>query len=782
MAARARLPNVPLRSSKQWLMLLVMLLVALFIAAMWVMSTLNLDFSQRAMAELRRSQIEDSFYANLGRINGHHRRMEQHTESLARLGERLQNSGLADELAPQLEQKLRDFPEAFGIGLWFEPGRFPALGQAPAIYAHWGPDQRIEVLRQADDPRRRDWYRSLRTEQRERSQALAEPLLWSAAYYNPLSDAAVITLATPLRDARGRPIGLATSDWRSDQVVRLISDIKLTPNTFSFLLDRDNRKLTSLGEQDDAAAGQRIMDAILAEQLVRDATAPAAPGGERAPLYSRELRVGAQRYALLFAMTRADMLFGIGVPQNEIDAVLAPMRQSNQRILALTALVVLILGALLLRLITNTMRQLEASYTDPLTQLPNRARLLLDLERTPRPSLILLNLDAFKEINGFYGHACGDQILRYIGERLSQHLQASAGETRLYRLSADEFAVLLPRHSGEQLEVRMGELGSFIQQQRLEWQGQEIGLNATLGAASLNPSEARQGRDSLLASAGIALKLARLQQKNHLFYDPTLKVREEYEQNLLWANKVKAALQDDRLMPYFQPIQDNHDGSVSKFECLVRMREEDGQVINPGRFLGVAKKIRLHRQITRVMLDKCLERFRELPYEFSINLSYEDLTDAELSQTIKRRVQQSGLGPRLIFEILESEGIDNYDQVHAFIEEVKALGCRIAIDDFGTGYCNFEHLLRLNVDLIKIDGSLIRQLDSDPSAYSVTQGIVQFAHSLKMQTVAEFVHSAAVQEKVLALGIDYSQGQHIGMPQAQPLGVPSELPAAQPQR
>jgi diguanylate cyclase (GGDEF)-like protein len=766
MLALPRLPGVPLKSSKQLLMLLVLLLVALFIAAMWVMSSLNLDFSQRAMAELRRGQIEGSFYANLGRINGHHRRMEQHTENLARIGELLQRNALADELAAQLEQKLRDFPDAFGVGLWYEPGRFPALGEAPGIYAHWSADRRIEVRRQVGDPRRQDWYRSLLPSEQDRSQALAEPLLWSAAYYNPLPDAAVITLATPLHDRRGRIIGLASSDWRSEDVVRLISDIKLTPNTFSFLLDRDNRKLSSLSEQEDTPAAQRIMDAILAEQLAR-AAAPGANGGERAPLYSRELQIDGERYALLFAMTRANMLFGLGVPQNEIDAVLAPMRQSNYRILAVTGLVLLVLGALLLRLIASTMRQLEASYTDPLTQLPNRARLLLDLGRTPRPSLILLNLDAFKEINGFYGHACGDQILRHLGAHLSQHLRLDASQARLYRLTADEFAVLLPRHSGEQLEARMAELGAFIQRQRLDWQGQEIGFNATLGAASLSADEARQGRDSLLASAAIALKLARLQQKNHLLYDPALKIREEYEQNLLWANKVKAALQDDRLLPYFQPIHDNRSASIDKFECLVRMRDDDGQVINPGRFLGVAKKIRLHRQITRVMLDKCFERFRELPYEFSLNLSYEDLIDPELSRAIKLKLQQSGIGPRLIFEILESEGIDNYSQVRAFIDEVKALGCRIAIDDFGTGYSNFEHLLRLNVDLIKIDGSLIRQLDSDPDAYAVTQGIVQFARSLKMQTVAEFVHSAAVQEKVLALGIDYSQGQHIGMPQAQ---------------
>ncbi|ERI49680.1 diguanylate cyclase [Pseudomonas sp. EGD-AK9] len=752
-------------------MLLVLLLVALFIAAMWVMSSLNLDFSQRAMAELRRGQIEDSFYANLGRINGHHRRMEQHTEALARLGELLQRNALGHELAAQLEQKLRDFPDAFGVGLWFEPGSFPALGEAPGIYAHWGADRRIEVSRQTGDPRQQDWYRSLLHSEQDRSQTLTEPLLWSAAYYNPLPDAAVITLATPLHDRRGRIIGLASSDWRSEDVVRLISDIKLTPNTFSFLLDRDNRKLSSLNEQEDIPAAQRIMDAILAEQLVRAATEPVTTPGERAPLHSRELQIDGARYALLFAMTRADMLFGLGVPQNEIDAVLAPMRQSNYRILAVTGLVLLVLGALLLRLIASAMRQLEASYTDPLTQLPNRARLLLDLGRTPRPSLILLNLDAFKEINGFYGHACGDQILRHLGAQLDQHLRLAPGEARLYRLTADEFAVLLPRQSGEQLEARMSELSAFIQRQRLDWQGQEIGFNATLSAASLSAGEARQGRDNLLASAAIALKLARLQQKNHLLYDPALKIREEYEQNLLWANKVKAALQDDRLLPYFQPIRDNHSGSIGKFECLVRMRDDDGQVINPGRFLGVAKKIRLHRQITWVMLEKCLERFRELPYEFSINLSYEDLTDPQLSQAIKLKLQQSGIAPRVIFEILESEGIDNYSQVHAFIEEVKALGCRIAIDDFGSGYSNFEHLLRLNVDLIKIDGSLIRQLDSDPNAYAVAQGIVQFARSLKMQTVAEFVHSAAVQEKVLALGIDYSQGQHIGMPQAEPVAL-----------
>ncbi|MDY0007012.1 MAG: EAL domain-containing protein, partial [Spongiibacteraceae bacterium] len=200
----------------------------------------------------------------------------------------------------------------------------------------------------------------------------------------------------------------------------------------------------------------------------------------------------------------------------------------------------------------------------------------------------------------------------------------------------------------------------------------------------------------------------------------------------------------------------------------IRMQDKQGSVINPGSFLEVARKLRLDRQITRIMLDKCFATFSHQPCEFSINLSYADLIDDELSAFIRRRLEETGAGPRIIFEILESDGIENYQHARHFIDEVKAYGCRIAIDDFGTGYSNFEYLLRLDVDLIKIDGSLIRQLDSDTNAMILTQGIVNFAHSLGIATVAEYVHSAVIQERVVQLGIDFSQGEYIGMPTARP--------------
>ncbi len=168
------------------------------------------------------------------------------------------------------------------------------------------------------------------------------------------------------------------------------------------------------------------------------------------------------------------------------------------------------------------------------------------------------------------------------------------------------------------------------------------------------------------------------------------------------------------------------------------------------------------------MVERCLAALAETPHDVSLNLSSEDILDPEISEALLARVAEQGVGERLIFEILESEGIDNYAAVSDFIARAKALGVRIAIDDFGSGYSNFEHLLRLDVDLLKIDGSLVRQLDGSGDAESLIRGIVGFARELGIATVAEFVHSEAVLARVRALGVDHAQGACIGMPGPEP--------------
>ena len=481
-------------------------------------------------------------------------------------------------------------------------------------------------------------------------------------------------------------------------------------------------------------------------------------------------RLNGEDYRLFFSRSRAGMVFGIGVPQAEIDAVLAPMRASNLRIQLIAGVVMLLISALILYLVAGILRQLHTLYTDSLTNLPNRERLLVDLKKSHTASLVLLNIDAFKEINDFYGHRCGDHVIVSLAQALQGHLDSHPEwrGSRLYRMPADELAIWLPgHHDCSSLTPALEQLLAFIASLQVRWEEQPLALNASLGVACSAQGEAADlTGEQLLHGANIALELARMNMESHVFYDARQRVRESYEQNLIGANRLRSALEQNRIVAFYQPILNLSTGRIDKYECLVRMLDEQGEPISPVHFLELAKKVRLYRSLTRRMVDTALERFAGQPWSFSLNLSCDDLLDPELTDYILGQIDRHQVGKRVIFEILESEGIENYTAVRQFIDRAKVLGCRIAIDDFGTGYSNFEHLLRLDVDLIKIDGSLIRQLDSNPTALTLCRGIVQFAQELGMQTVAEFVHSPDVLQRVQALGIQYAQGAAIGMPSA----------------
>lgn len=767
---------------KRLIMLILTLLAGVFLVGMLVMSSLNLDFSQRAMAELRQKQITDIFQANLNRINAHHQLMEQNTSSLANLGETLYRSRdttegeAAQTLDTSLENALRRMPLAYGAEIWFNrPGTSLQSGQDISAYAY----RNAGFIRTQSDENlyhSRNWYSRVLPEvaagglARERT-----GFFWTPAYYKELIDNVVISLTTEMRDSQGAVIGLASTDWRADEIINLVSGVKVTPGTFAFLLDNENRNLSSLAYADDVLAAQRKIDAIIDSNLhdrvggSRPQSAVISGSLLVAPMQTMPLTVDEQEHLLFYSRTRAGMVFGVGVPKTEIDAVLLPMRESNLKIVALVSAVTLGLTLLIMLIVARILNRVQILYTDALTQLPNREKLLVDLERSDVASLLLINIDSFKEINDFYGHQCGDHVISHLALGLRDLLERDRGwaACRLYRMPGDELAIWLPSaESSAQLASRAESLLKFVSMLSVTWQQQTIPLNVTLGVAtSLQQDGTQQADEQLLTSASIALKSARLARTGYCIYDPAHRTRESYEQNLIWANRLRRALDDGRIVPYFQPILDLRTGRIDKFECLARMIDENGSPICPAEFLGVAKKIRLYRLITRTMVTQCFTRFADNDYAFSLNLSCEDLLDPDLTNFIVDKLKGSpSLASRLIFEILESEGIENYAEVRRFIDRVKALGCRIAIDDFGTGYSNFQHLLRLNVDIIKIDGSLIEHIDTDPIALNVTRGIQQFATGLGMRTVAEFVHSKAVLECVRLLNIDDVQGYHIGKP------------------
>ncbi|ROZ86893.1 bifunctional diguanylate cyclase/phosphodiesterase [Pseudomonas neustonica] len=766
---------MPMLPVKPAIMLLLSLLVGIFMFGTWLMSSLNLNYSQSAMAELRQRQITDTFYANLDRINAHHRQMEHNTQGLARMGSLLDSLQSSPSLTTQrlrqsLQQTLTDFPDSYGGSVWFANDRADR-----ALYAYRQENNiQVESIPAGEREMIAQWFARLANQYQ--SGDLPDPAdSWMPAYYKASIESAVISHAALITNSQQQPIGLAITDWRAEDIVRTVSRVEVTPGTFSFLLDTENRNLSSLAEADNVAKAQELINAIidlnLYEQVTPQTSAQIVSTRQLAsPLQQLRINLDQREFALFFSRTQAGMMFGIGVPQAEIDAVLEPMRKSNFKIVSLTALILLIISALILYLVAGILRQLHNLYTDSLTDLPNRERLIVDLKKRRTASLILLNLDSFKEINDVYGHECGDHVIAELAHSLDHYLadEPDWQQSRLYRMPADELAIWLPgQQSEDSLRPQLNNLLEFISALKISWQNQDIPVNASLGAAS----SAQRGSDeingeSLLPGANIALELARLNKDNYVIYDERHKIRESYEQNLIWANRLKGALGSGRIVPFFQPIMDLKTNRIDKFECLVRLLDEQGEPIGPIHFLDLAKKVRLYRSITRCMVESSMRQFADLPYTFSLNLSCEDLLDQALSDHIIAMVEEYQIGSRVIFEILESEGIENYAEVRQFIDRAKTLGCRIAIDDFGTGYSNFEHLLRLDVDLIKIDGSLIKQLDTNPTAMTICNGIVHFAEELGMQTVAEFVHSPAILAKVKELGINFAQGAAIGMPSA----------------
>jgi diguanylate cyclase (GGDEF)-like protein len=406
---------------------------------------------------------------------------------------------------------------------------------------------------------------------------------------------------------------------------------------------------------------------------------------------------------------------------------------------------------------------------DHLTGLANRFSMIKEIGSTKPYALMLLNIDSFRELNDFYGHQTGDKALVQTAQRLSGFLHDGVGDmasgVKLYKLHADEFGILfkdkVPR---EGLEFVAEILLQHVSSTPFLADGHEVTLNATIGISCADDGGHFSDGKYFMTASNIALREAKVHKKPYFFYDESMQIEHKYEQNIIWIKKLKTAITDDKMIPYYQPILDNATGVVDKYECLIRLIDDSDKAISPYFFLDVAKKSRLYHKITRTVIQKSFATFKDSKSSLSINISVLDIQDAQMVDFILQSLLKSGIGSRVIFEILESEGIESYEEVYSFVEKIKQYGCKVSIDDFGAGYSNFDHILKLKPDFIKIDGSLIKNIDIDPNARIITKAIVGFANELGAKTVAEFVHSKEVYDEVRSLGIDYSQGYYICEP------------------
>lgn len=418
-------------------------------------------------------------------------------------------------------------------------------------------------------------------------------------------------------------------------------------------------------------------------------------------------------------------------------------------------------------------RLIQNLYTDPLTGLPNRMRLYDDLNESQNPNLFVVNIDSFRQVNDFFGNQIGDYIIGEMGVRLKT---AVNGQGTVYRIHGDEYAVLVNKCWEDTLLEEMAlKLNDAVTRTPYVHREADIRISVTIGCAyggNSSPPGADGGPGiwkGLTNQANMAMRRARSQKKDFLLYNDNLEVFQEYEHNLFWTAKIREALEENRIIPYFQPILNHATGKVEKYECLVRLEEKSGTMVSPVSFLDVAKRSRLYESLTKTVISRSLERFRQSSCEFSVNISVEDVMNEDTRRFILDLMTRNPEpARRAVFEILESEGIENYTELNRFIQEVKALGAKIAIDDYGSGYSNLAHIMKLQADYIKIDGSIIKDICTSSLSRVLVKNVVATARELGMKTIAEFVSQEDIFRTVRELGVDYSQGYYVGAPAKDP--------------
>ncbi|AOO64107.1 EAL domain-containing protein [Sulfurospirillum halorespirans] len=402
---------------------------------------------------------------------------------------------------------------------------------------------------------------------------------------------------------------------------------------------------------------------------------------------------------------------------------------------------------------------IEQHFKDELTGYGNREALFhrMRLDESAK-LLILLNLVEFSEINDYLGYDVGDELLQQVAHFLVETFDGHPDV--VFRINGDEFAILLmdqdPK-SFRNVRDKVKRLIHHLEKKVFTIKGYEVVVRLNVGVAEGNT-------DAIYMQSHIALKEAKMEHKAVVFYDINPALKAKTEENLQVIHKIRTAIENDRIVPFFQGIYDNELRKITKYEVLMRLQEEDGSYLSPYYFLDQAKKTRLYEKLTKIMIHKSFEYLKDFEVDFSINLTKGDILSLSVKECLYEAIKKYNCAHRVILEIVESEGIENFGEITAFIHEVKKLGCRIAIDDFGTGYSNFAYLTKLEVDIIKIDGSLIKDIDTNEISAMTVETIISFAQKMGYTIVAEFVDREAIQEKLLGLHVNFSQGYLFSKP------------------
>ena len=410
-----------------------------------------------------------------------------------------------------------------------------------------------------------------------------------------------------------------------------------------------------------------------------------------------------------------------------------------------------------------------------------------------RHALLFLDLDQFKVVNDTCGHVAGDELLRQIANLLQSKMREA---DVLARLGGDELGVLLRNCPVDQAHCVADNLRVAVKDFRFIWGGQTFEIGVSIGLVVVDADS--KSLAEVLSAADRACYVAKEQGRNrvHFYQESDIVLAQRYGE-MLWVVRLNDAFEQKRFQLYYQPIV-SLNGSVvdDHVEILIRMLDERGEIVLPGAFIPAAERYDLMATMDRWVIesvfghigrstepanDMAPRRIGTTKNDFgdqevqaddssrrrsySINLSGISLNDDQLMRFIADQFNRHGVAPEQIcFEITETAAIGNLTKAKSFMHDVKGMGCKFALDDFGSGLSSFAYLKNLPVDYLKIDGSFVRDVATDPIIRAMVASINQVGHVMGIKTVAEFVETDLILQQVQEIGIDYAQGFAVGRP------------------
>ena len=392
-----------------------------------------------------------------------------------------------------------------------------------------------------------------------------------------------------------------------------------------------------------------------------------------------------------------------------------------------------------------------------------KKQLIDEIKLSTRPVLAILKIDGFETMEHIYNRGIIEEFEDRFFEQIGSNLPVGCEFENKYYLGEGEYALLHDMNDSDdnasQKELQLKKLQTNIRQTVIEVEEYDIDANVIISFST--------AKDNIYENVKYGITHAIEKKLDMVFAnDLTQNIKDEAVKNTKTVKMIQTAIDNNKIVSYFQPIINNKTNEIEKYESLVRLIDEDGKVVSPFFFLEVAKEARYYNKITNIVIENSFAALEKTDKEISINLSALDIEDIDIRNKLINLVTiNMDNAHRIVFELLEDEEVKDFEVVKDFISLVKAFGVQIAIDDFGAGVSNFERLLDYQPDILKIDACLIKNIETDKYSRDVVDTIQIFAWKQGIKTVSEFVASEGILKTVKDIGINYSQGFLLGKPE-----------------